>query len=145
MPLINNNINIKWDQNRETIERSLGWSDVDINLSQALDGDVIKNKNIDAVKNSIYNILNTVQGERRMLPTFALPIFNLLFEPVNKETGQRIAELIIEAINNWDDRPIVKSLDIKAEPDNNMYRCTLIFTVKGRISEQKIDFILYQN
>ena len=39
--------------------------------------------NIDAINNSLTNIFETFQGSRRMLPDFALPIYGILFEPVD--------------------------------------------------------------
>jgi len=67
------------------------WSDIDIFMERQDDGDVTREIDVDAVLNSITNIISTVQGERRMLPTFAAPIAGLLFEPIDEITAEVIA------------------------------------------------------
>ena len=59
------------------------WSDADDSLTRQSDGDVQRDNDVDAIFNSLTNIILTVQGERRMLPTFASNVTKLLFEPID--------------------------------------------------------------
>ena len=63
------------------------YSDYDGNFTRQNDGDVQKDIDVDAIFNSIGNIVLTTQGERRMLPTFASNIKRLLFEPIDETTA----------------------------------------------------------
>jgi phage baseplate assembly protein W len=74
------------------------YSDIDIELSKQLDGDVQKKINTEAIENSLENIFNTLKGSRRMLPEFATNIFNYLFEPLDETTAYSIGEELLAGI-----------------------------------------------
>lgn len=118
------------------------WRDLDIDLEKGVDGDVKAQTDIDAVKNSLRNIFQTFQGSRRMLPEFALNIYQLLFEPIDKYTGQLIAERFIDAIEVWDDRIEIDNIFIEADPDNSLYRIKLRFTLKSSNEIETLELIL---
>ena len=56
--------------------------------------------NEDAVKNSLENIFRTMRGSRRMIPLFAINIYNYLFEPLDEITALEIGNEIFTAITN---------------------------------------------
>lgn len=118
------------------------YSDFDIYMTRQTDGDVLKYKEFDAVKSSLINIINTMQGSRRMLPDFAIDIHKLLFEPIDGITAQMIAERVIEGINFWDDRVEITGFDIEPRPDEGIYRCRMSVRVKTSKEMETIDFIL---
>lgn len=119
------------------------YSDVDISLETGPDGDIKVDKEIEAVKNSLRNILATIQGTRRMLPEFALNIYYALFEPVDETTAYNIGDLMLGAIEDWDDRVIIEDLLIKPKHDDNQYNVTLTFRIKNlAVEAQKLQYIL---
>ena len=123
------------------------YSDVDIDLAKKTDGDITQDTNIDAVKNSLSNIIETLPGSRRMLPEFAGDIYKILFEPIDKETAYILGEKIIEAINLWDDRVEITGLNIEPKYDLNLYRCNMNFKMTGSVGNRiyTIKFILKQD
>ena len=118
------------------------WSDTDDSLGRQSDGDVQKDTDVNAIFNSLKNIILTVQGERRMLPTFASNISKLLFEPIDEITARLIAENILEAIKIWEDRIEITGFDIEPLYDSNTYRCRLNFLVVGSDEKETVDFVL---
>lgn len=118
------------------------YSDIDIELTKANDGDITKNINVDSIKNSIKNILSTVQGERRMLPTFAYNIYNLLFEPMDEITARQIGEGILDSIMEWDDRVVMENIYVIPEYDSNKYKIKLNFRLKNSETIHEINYIL---
>ncbi len=118
------------------------WSDYDDNFSRQSDGDVQKDSDVDAIFNSIRNIILTIQGERRMVPTFASNVTRLLFEPIDEITAKLIAEGLLEAINVWDDRVQITGFDIEPREDESYYRCRLNFLIIGSDQTETIDFVL---
>lgn len=118
------------------------YSDYDGSFTKQADGDVQKDSNVDAIINSLTNIVLTVQGERRMLPTFACNIKRLLFEPIDEITARLIAEGIVDAIQIWDERIEVTTFDIEPLYDENSYRCRLEFKILSTSDLESIDFIL---
>ena len=118
------------------------WKDIDIFMRKQRDGDILIMKDVDAIKNSLYNIMTTMQGSRRMLPNFALPLYNLLFEPIDSVTSNKIANTMLKAINDWDDRILVQQLKIQPKPDSGMYFITLTFRIKTLEETETLTFIL---
>ena len=118
------------------------YSDVDISLPRQTDGDITRDIDTEAVKNSLKNIVNTMQGSRRMLPEFAVDIHRLLFEPIDPITARSIGERLLKTIKYWDDRVQVNNIDIEPRYDTNSYRVRLNFTVLSKTEEESIDFVL---
>lgn len=118
------------------------YTDFDENFTKQSDGDVQKDTDVDAIFNSVSNIILTVQGERRMLPTFASNVKHLLFEPIDEITARLIAENLVDAIRIWDDRIDITGFDIEPLYDQNSYRCRLKFNIVGSDETETIDFIL---
>jgi phage baseplate assembly protein W len=118
------------------------WSDFDDSFEKQADGDVQKDIDVQAIFNSLRNIILTIQGERRMLPTFASNLSQLLFEPIDDVTARQIAENLLSAIQIWEDRIEVTGFDIEAMHDQNQYRCRLKFNIVGSDEVETIDFVL---
>lgn len=118
------------------------YSDYDGSFVKQADGDVKKDTDVDAIFNSITNIILTIQGERRMLPTFASNIKHLLFEPIDEISARLIAENMLDAINIWENRISVTGFDIEPLYDNNSYRCRLNFNIVGSTEVETVNFIL---
>jgi phage baseplate assembly protein W len=123
-------------------DQTFFWSDLDENYSRADDGDMQKDVDVAAIFNSLRNIILTIQGQRRMLPTFATNIWGLLFEPIDEITARLIAENLLQSIEIWETRIEVTGFDIEPLPDQNHYRCRITFVILGRNDTQAIDFIL---
>jgi phage baseplate assembly protein W len=118
------------------------YSDYDGNFTKQADGDVQRDEDVDAIFNSIYNIVLTTQGERRMLPTFASKIKSLLFEPIDEVSARTIAESLLDAIRIWENRIDITGFDIEPRYDENLYRCRLKYTIETSDDVETIDFIL---
>ena len=106
------------------------YSDIDIELEMQTDGDVTRDTDEDAIINSLTNIINTMQGSRRMLPDFASNSQKLLFEPIDETTATLIRAHLIDAIVKWDDRVEIVAFHIEAFHDQNLYKCLLNFKIK---------------
>lgn len=119
------------------------WKDIDIFFRKQNDGDILTMYDTEAIKNSLYNILTTMQGSRRMLPQFALPLYNNVFEPIDEQSARRIANEMLKAITDWDDRIIVEKLRIEPITDQHIYNVSLNFRIKNYSEEQlNLNFIL---
>ena len=105
------------------------WKDFDNEFNKATNGDVVTMTNINAITNSLTNIFETFQGGRRMLPEFALPIYGILFEPVDEITSYKLGELILAAVERWEPRIVVDNVEVLARPDQNEYRVNLEYRV----------------
>lgn len=111
------------------------WKDLDILLRKQQDGDLKVMTEEDAVVNSLSNIFGTMQGQRRMLPEFALPFFNILFEPIDEQTAYLIGNEMLSAIQKWEDRIEVLNVNVYPDEDNLQYVVTLTFKLRTSTSE----------
>lgn len=121
------------------------WKDIDLELTKAQDGDISVDEDIEAIKNSIRNIVGTIQGSRVMLPSFANNAYNMLFEPLNDETGNRLASAIWDAITNWDNRVTIEGMTVFTDYDNLLYNITITISIRSITrTPEKITVILKQ-
>ena len=114
------------------------WKDFDNNFNKKANGDVVDMVNIDAINNSLTNIFETFQGSRRMLPDFALPIYGILFEPVDEITSYKLGEMILSAVERWEPRIVVDNVEVLANPDKNQYIVNLEYRIINDTREDSI-------
>lgn len=120
------------------------WKDIDITLKKKNNGDINDMTNEDAVKNSLENIFRTMRGSRRMLPLFAINIYNYLFEPLDEITALEIGNEIFTAITNWDSRIEILDLLIVPNYDNGSYDISIQYKIKNFLNIQEYTNILYK-
>ena len=120
------------------------YSDIDMDLTMLASGDITKDEDIEAVKNSLRNIINTMQGSRRMLPEFAIDLHAQVFEPMDDTTAYNIGGKLLDAIRKWEDRVTVSNLNVHSNYDRNQYEITIDFTISTSTATETINYILKQ-
>lgn len=119
------------------------YSDIDILLSKQTNGDITMFTDENAIKQSLINILSTKKGDRRMYPTFGASLDEFLFEPMDKQTADRIGNTILEEIAFWDDRLIIEQIKVNANHDSQQYEININYHIRGNnIVTQNINFVL---
>lgn len=113
------------------IPSTVVWSDINERLVADDQGNVKMSYNIDAVKTSIDNILRTSQGERVMLPEFALGLRDLLFEPITDSLLNKLSNSIKATVEAWDNRVSVEGVGFDSYPDKNQIDISLTFRIRG--------------
>lgn len=103
----------------------------DINARYGQKSGIILDEGVEAINNSIENILGTSYGERLFLPQFGSRIKSLLFENINATTAQSIYDALTDAIKDWEPRIEVIGSDSYIIPDeaNNMYQIYLVYRI----------------
>ena len=91
--------------------------------------DVIIKKDIDAVKQSVKNLILTNHYERPFRPEIGSGINNLLFEPLDPITANSLSRVIGEVITNFEPRAQLISVDARPNLDSNSYEVTINFRV----------------
>jgi len=91
--------------------------------------DIIVKKDIEAVKQSVRNLILTNHFERPFHPEIGSSVTAILFEPMNPITANILTRTISECINNFE--PRVRLVSVTANPnlDRNAYECTISFYV----------------
>jgi len=105
------------------------YSDLDYLLRIDTSENPIIVRDEDSISQSIKSILSTYPGERIMLPTFGSTLKRLLFEPMSQFTADTIETEIESAINKWENRAYISSVDVIANEDDNTYKISIDFII----------------
>ena len=109
-----------------TTSRSVEYSDLDfIFKSNPNTRDLGSKKNINSVKQSVLNILNTNHGEKVFEPLFGANLRQFLFENSGILTSIAITDSIKEALANWEPRVKVLNVKVNNKPDLNKIAITI--------------------
>jgi phage baseplate assembly protein W len=112
-------------QNIQITTNKYTYSDLHLDLTNPISKDLKSDYDETAVRNSIYNLFNTIPGQNLLNPNYGLNLVRYLFEPVNEITGRAIGEDIINGLTLYEPRVIVKNVDIQSNADEQTYYITL--------------------
>jgi phage baseplate assembly protein W len=113
------------------------YKDLDLNFGRnVVTNDVNKLTDVEAVKRSVRNLLNTRHYERPFHPEIGAGVRDLLFEPLTPLTAINLQRKVAEVINNFE--PRVNLVQILARPDidSNSYHLRIMFYVVGMFQNQ---------
>ncbi len=102
---------------------------------------------IDAIKQSIRNILTTIPGERLFNITFGSRLWNLIFNSnITSLTEQEVISVLINDINKWEDRVSINTNSVKVivDYDNKSVDITVPFTIKNTYISDTYNETLYR-
>ena len=110
----------------------------DINQYDTTEQDILID--IDAIYQSIDNILLTSKNQRLFLPEFGTDMINFLFDPMDRPTLFAMKSEIINAINQWEPRIVLhrQKSSIFGKPQNHTVELNLVFIIKGLNSQEYV-------
>lgn len=112
------------------VARTQLYSDLNLSLTiNPITKDISPVTDIDAVKNSIKNLILTNFHERPFNPTMGSGLTALLFEPANVFTAMEIKNAIVKVINKHEPRVTDVIVQIADYIDENAYQITIGFKV----------------
>ena len=94
----------------------------DLNLDFArntVTNDVVKIEDVEAIKRSVKNLINTQFYERPFHPELGCGVRDLLFENYTPMTGIFIRRKIEEVLNNYEPRANISSIAVNEQEDRN--------------------------
>jgi uncharacterized protein len=119
------------------------YTDLNIKLVRNIKtSDITIDVEIEAIKNSVRNILQCKKMERRMLPDFGTMLERLLFEPIDNDTSNQIGEIILNELSFWEPRIRVNNINILPDEDNLKYNIGISYTILSLSKNDKIEFSL---
>ncbi len=96
------------------------------------------------IDRSMAVILATAPGERVMRPQFGCKIWDLLFEPVTANLLGLMAQVVREALAQWE--PRVEVEDVRPQPDPNdasLVVITVVYRVKATNDRRNLVYPFY--
>ena len=108
------------------------YKDLDLDFGRnVVTNDVNKLTDVESVKRSVRNLINTNHFERPFHPEIGGNVRALLFEPMTPLTALNLQRKVEEVLNNFE--PRAKITQILADPDidRNSYRLEIKFYIIG--------------
>jgi len=99
---------------------------VPFNLSKNLVDSLIDS---DCIKNGLKNIFLWNKGERILNPRFGSPLPPYLHEPMNDNIKKNLQAAVRNAIETWEPRVTVTSINIDEETDDNTYYIEIVYFI----------------
>ena len=119
------------------------YQDLDFDFTaNPITGDVAKVKNTTSVKRGIHNILMTENSERLFQPEIGSGLKNLLFEPMTDLTTQLLEDEVRSAIDAWENRAQIISIEVFPEEEYNRYRVAVIFRIVNNPDDHQTEVLL---
>jgi phage baseplate assembly protein W len=106
--------------------------------------DLVKNTNVDAVKRSIRNLIQTNRYERLMRPNLGSGVRKILFEPVTSASADMLKQYVTETIGNFEPRAKVLNVDVSTDSNNLAYTINIYFYVINIADPVSMTVTLYR-
>ena len=108
------------------------YKDFDLSFNKLpTSGDVARKFDVNAVKQSLKNLIMTQHYERLFHPEIGSPIRGLLFEPIDAVTTNAIKQGIERLIQNHEPRVRLVKLEVTPSEDENSYEISIHFFIVG--------------
>jgi len=112
------------------------FKDLDLDFTRNIvTNDVVKIEDVNAVKRSVKNLIQTNHYERPFHPELGCGVRELLFENFTPLTGIFIRRKVEEVITNYEPRARLSQVTVNEQPDRNAIGVTVYFYVMN-IPEQ---------
>ena len=119
------------------------YKDLDLDFGRnTVTHDVNKLTDVEAVKRSVRNLIQSNHFERPFHPELGGNVRSMLFEPVTPLTALNLQRKVEEVLLNFE--PRIKLIQIIANPDidRNSYRLTIVFLVIGVVTPVTVETFL---
>lgn len=91
--------------------------------------DIKADFDIEAIKNSLFNIFTTIPGQKILNPVFGINIMNYLFIGVSSENARMLGETILLGITRFEPRVEVDNINVFTDFENQEYLIELLLSV----------------
>lgn len=119
------------------------FSDFNTSLARhPIKGDLAIKADVDAVKQSIKNLVLTNKMERPFQPTIGCDIRKLLFENISPTTIVMAKQTIVETLERHEPRCNIINVKASVDEDNNALYITIVFSVINNSDVQELNLIL---
>lgn len=111
--------------------RTVPYRDIDLTFAAKPNGEIFKKNDAAAVQQALKNLILTNHFEKPFLPFFGGNIRALLFELADDDIEEDVRDNIIETINIYEPRAILRNVDVVSDPDRNSLNVTIEYQVSN--------------
>lgn len=109
--------------------RKVQYKDIDLSFTAKPNGEIYTKRDAAAVKQAVKNLILTNHFEKPFLPFFGGNIRDLLFDLADEDIEEDVEDRIIQAINIYEPRAAVRTVNVKSDPDRNNLNVYIEFQV----------------
>jgi phage baseplate assembly protein W len=95
------------------------------------------------IENAIATIVSTAPGERPFRPLFGCQIWELIFDPINESTLQMMSMFVSEALEMWEPRITVTSVEAEPGDEDGEVLLDIAYTIISTNDERNLVFPFY--
>ena len=119
------------------------YKDLDLNFGRNIvTNDVNKLTDVEAVKRSVRNLINTNHYERAFHPEIGSDVRSMLFEPMTPLTALNLQRKVAEVLNNFEPRINLQQVLASPDLDRNSYALKILFYVIGSNQPVEVETFL---
>ena len=119
------------------------YKDIDLDFGRnTVTNDVNKLTDVEAVKRSVRNLINTNHYERPFHPEIGSDVRAMLFEPMTPLNALNLQRKVAEVLNNFEPRIDLQQVLANPNIDNNSYELKIMFYVVGSNSPVEVETFL---
>jgi phage baseplate assembly protein W len=123
--------------------RVKGWRDLDLSLTlHPVRKDIMPLKDDNAIKNSVKNLLISNFYERPFSRDIGANLRALLFEPADSITKIALKDNIRRVIRKYEQRVVLRGIEIKYADDSNAFNITVMFKIKEFNTNESVEIVL---
>lgn len=107
-------------------------------------GDLYRNINDFAIKESLKNLILTDQGERPFQPSLGSNIRQMLFNNIDAPMALMMKKTIEETIQNHEPRVVVRDVTVIPDDSHNMVSVTIFYTTinsPGQVQDLSLNLL----
>ena len=123
-----------YDSSQSTSKKRVNriYSDLALDFTRKpVTSDVVKLTDVEAVKRSVKNLIQTNHYERPFHPEIGSDVRALLFENMTPLTALNLERKVVEVLVNFEPRAKIVDVRANADIDGNGYHLTISFYVVG--------------
>ena len=109
--------------------RNRAYKDIDLSFTRKPNGELYTKTDAAAVQQSIKNLILTNHFEKPFQPFFGGNIRELLFELADDEVEDDIRENIIDTVEAYEPRVVLRDIQVNLESDINTLRVSITYQV----------------
>lgn len=87
--------------------------------------DINVSYDLEAVKNSLFNLFTTMPGQKILNPVYGLNLMQYIFTGITDDNAQAIGDNILRGIAKYEPRVVVRKIYVIPDPENNTYQIGL--------------------
>ena len=119
------------------------YSDLDLDfMRNHTTSDLTKLEDVEAVKRSVKNLIQTNHYERPFHPEIGSDVRAMLFEPMTPLTALNLQRKVAEVLNNFEPRINLQQVLASPDLDRNSYALKILFYVVGSNQPVEVETFL---